>query len=182
LKWRQIILSEPTSITFDDGVEAFISCNSKVIEGKRQGDAKLISAAGKQTNLFDAVDDGQTTSAPNIFAIAGERPQEVFLFGGPMAYRLDSALTIQEQLKLYRKREYEEFWTSNFVETKLGLAIIYEGGILFLNKELLVKWHIKKYFNDFFESLEGDRLYFRRDHKEEWSLSVSSGTVLNKPL
>jgi hypothetical protein len=181
MKWIELIVSSPTSLVFPDGIEAGITYYYQVVRSEEYSHAVISIPGTSEIDLLDAVDDGQTVEEPRIHAVFGERPNEVFLFGGPYAYRLSSAGEIQETVELYRNRELEEYWYTDLLTTELGIVVIYEKGCLLLDDELRVRWHVEKYINDFFDRIADNRLEFVLDGEERWSLSLVDGSTMNKP-
>jgi hypothetical protein len=181
MEWKELVVSSPTSLVFPDGIEARITYYYQVVRSEWYGHAVLAIPGKGEIDLLDAVDDGQTVKEPRIHAIFGERPNEVFLFGGPKAYRLSSAGEIQETVEIYRDRELEEYWYTDLLTTEPGIVVIYEGGCLLLDSLLRVRWHVEKYINDFFDRIADNRLEFILDGEESWSLSLVDGSTMNKP-
>jgi hypothetical protein len=176
MRWSELIVSSPTALVFPDGIEAGMTYYQQVVRSEWHSHAVIAIPGKTELDLLDAVDDGQTVDEPRIHAIFGERPDEVFLFGGPKAYRLSSAGEIHGPIELYREREFEEYWYTTLVNTEQGVVIIYETGCLLLDSALRVRWHVEKYVNDFFDKVVGNRLEFLYDHDDRWSLSVIDGS------
>jgi hypothetical protein len=180
MMWKELALNKPASLTFPDGTEAVVSYYSQIERSVWRGHAGTVFPGSSELDLLDAVDDGQTVDEPRIHAIYGVSHNHVFLFGGPTAYRIDSAAIVRERIELYREREFEEYWHSAIASTGAGILVIYESGCLLLDNALQVRWHVKKYFNDFFYKVSGDELHFLRDHDhgKRWSLALADGHVI----
>jgi len=181
MKWTELIVSNPTSLVFPDGIEAGITYYYQVVRSEWYSHAVIAISGKSEIDLLDAVDDGQTVDEPRMHAIFGERLDEVFLFGGPKAYRLSSAGEVRETVELFRNRELEEYWYTDLLATEPGIVVIYEKGCLLLDNALRVRWHVEKYINDFFDRVADNRLEFVLDGEERWSLSLVDGSTMNKP-
>ncbi|HEX8600624.1 MAG TPA: hypothetical protein VF952_19175 [Chloroflexia bacterium] len=178
---QELSLTGSASFTFPDGTRALASYYSQVERGEWRGHARIVIPDKGGLDLLDLVDDGQTVDEPRIHVIYGLSPSEVFLFGGPKAYRINSNGTVMEEVELYRGRELEEYWDTAIESTEVGILVIYESGCLLLDNMLQVSWHIKKYLNDFFYRVSSDEIEFLRDHEERWRLALTDGHVIEPP-
>src|SRR4051812_47417845 len=100
MMWEEITLNEVASLTFQDGINAAVHYYWETVRSEWYGHARIAISDGAELDLLDVVDDGQTVDEPRIHAIYGDLPNEVFLFGGPIAYRIDSTGMIREMVEL----------------------------------------------------------------------------------
>lgn len=135
-------------------------------------------STGSQIELPESADNGETTEAPRVHVIKGNPSDQVFLFGGEIAYRLHSDGRVLESLVTYRHRDLDEFWDTKILllEEEI-LIVIYETGVIAINQDLQVQWHVHKLVNDFFSHIEGKQLMFLRDHEERKMIDLVQGNT-----
>ena len=130
---------------------------------------------GANLKLEQAVDDSDRRESPRIFVIEVAPSDTFLLFGGPKAYWLTTEGTVLREMILFRERLDQEYWTTQLVESSGMLFVIYEGGVLAIDKDLGIKFHTAKMYNDDFVGIEPGALKFVSDHEEEWSMGVEDG-------
>jgi hypothetical protein len=133
-------------------------------------------ASGRGLTLSSAVDISEQLDCPRIFVIEGTRDDLLVLFGGKTAYWLTIDGRIKEQSSLFRRWSEAEYWTTEVVNYKDELILIYEAGVMVINDLLQITLHRRKLLNDFFAGLDGQMLKFRRDHDDEWLMPLAKET------
>jgi hypothetical protein len=176
MRWTELSLSGPSFLIFADGSSATIRWHRKLRRGEPEDSAEVLFPGGRSFELTEAVDAGETVDTTRIFAISGKSAGLVLLLGGPIAYRVYNSGHAEEAFRLYRESAYAEYWETQLTETDLGLLVVYEGGVLLLDEDLRVVWHRKKYFNDFFGGIQGEKLSLLRDHQKKLILSLKDGS------
>jgi hypothetical protein len=134
--------------------------------------------AGIKVSLPAVVDTSEQLECPRVFVVQGEVPDMFMLFGGVKAYWVSVGGKVLSELSLFRRSSEEEYWTTHLVDRDDEIIIIYEAGVLVVNDELQVRWHMPKYFNDDFVGIKGDSLEFMRDQNKAWFVRLKDGTLL----
>ena len=97
------------------------------------------------------------------------------IFGGEKAHWILEDGRLFGEYLTNRVSDLTEYWETQFTQINDGLIVIYETGVLALDQLLEVRWHTRKYINDFFASMANGSLNFLRDHDLEWSMQISDG-------
>ena len=132
--------------------------------------------SGVELVLESAVDVSQTIDLPRIFVIEGLASEKLMIFGGEKAYWILADGRLFGEYLTNRASDLTKYWSTRFVQIDDGLIVIYETSVLALDQLLEVRWHTRKYINDFFASVANGSLKFLRDHDLEWSMQISDGT------
>ena len=127
---------------------------------------------GHHLDLPSAVDVSEQINEPRIFLIEGIDPEKFLIFGGEIAFWLNTKGVELSHLKLFRKNGLEEYWTTTIVEQPAKLIIIYEAGVLVMDESLKVLLHKPKLINDFFVGFDNRAIRFVRDHDKEWLMPL----------
>jgi hypothetical protein len=126
-------------------------------------------------DLEKVVDVGEALDAPRVFTVEGEPNDSFLMFGSEVVYWLSINGGHRNVLKLYREYQFAEYWKTQFVDNDLGLFIVYEAGVLLVDRSLQVRWHVPKYFNDELVGVEPGRLWFLQDHDIKWAMRMQDG-------
>jgi len=102
--------------------------------------------------------------------------EKLMIFGGEKAYWILADGRLFGEYLTNRASDLTEYWNTRFVQIDDGLIVIYETSVLALDQLLEVRWHRRKYINDFFAFVANGSLKFLRDHDLEWSMQISDGT------
>jgi hypothetical protein len=185
-----VLLDVPQRLRFPDGMWADVercACDPEVdsfaipspsgeeTTAVRQDCVRVRMPGHDEIVLRAAIDTTELLAWPRLFAITGERPDEVLTFGGELAYRLGSDGRVREVLRTFRQRGDEEYWDTAVVEAGGALGVIYEAGVLMIDPNLQPRWHVRKRFNDFFRTVEGGLMLFEADHRDRWTLRIEDG-------
>ena len=140
--------------------------------------------SGPELLLPGAIDTSEERSAPRILVIEGTPENAFIIMGGEKIYRLTTSgkFRVLDSLFLRADRD-EEYWTIDTIYRNEGIIIVYETGVLRIDEALEVRWHKRKFVNDFFIGLREDFLVLSRDDGPEWSIRLTDGEVfLPSPL
>ena len=141
--------------------------------GKR---TKFSISGSKQFSLEDVLDVSQQLSNPRIIVLYKEHLSSIVLLGRGVVYWVDLASgDVKRKLDLNRDYRDTEYWYIKTLETAEGNnLIIYEGGIMILDRNLGLSWHLPKYYDDNFEGIEGDKIIMTSGG-ETWFLGIHDG-------
>jgi hypothetical protein len=166
-------VSKPIKYKFQNNMDVEFHYKQERREGAFFGDL-VVQKSGLELILFDAVDDGQTVNSPTLAVILGEPLNVIRTFGGQNSYKISSSLEILEKTTILRHRDYEEYWTAQFMETNFGIVVVYESGIMLINRKLDIVWHQSKYFNESVK-LSGSELNIVEDSGKSYYIRISDG-------
>jgi hypothetical protein len=147
-------------------------------EAEASGRARL-EIGEKRVVLEGVVDDAETTEQPRVFVVTGEPVDVMLLLGGRNLYRVDTRGRTETLAALARDTFNTEFWSLRLLAVESGVVVVYEGGVLLIDRLLQPRWHVQKYYNDFLHKVEQGRLWFLEDHERPWSIDLTSGLKSN---
>jgi hypothetical protein len=121
----------------------------------------------------------QQLESPRLFVIEKNPPDSFVIFGGERVYWVTDEGKFLHETSLFRRLDCSEYWTTQVIEDRQRIIVIYESGVLALDEDLRVRWHRKKFFNDVFVSSEDDVLKFVQDHDTPWNMRATDGTDIS---
>jgi hypothetical protein len=127
--------------------------------------------------LVGAVDVSEQIDGPRVFSFEGARSDLLMLFGGENAYWIGTDGKATAELALFRTWGNAEYWTTTMIEHNQLMIIIYEAGVLIIDRLLDVVSHKPKYFNDVFVDIKDEALTFVRDNTLRWSMLLRDGST-----
>ncbi|MCY4429713.1 MAG: hypothetical protein OXC11_04885 [Rhodospirillales bacterium] len=133
---------------------------------------------GGVLELLNAVDAGQTVDHPGVWVIRGDDPAKAVTFGGENAYRFSADLEPPDLIPTYREDEFDEFWYTQMLSVRdNAVVVVYEGGVLRVDADTSLAWHIKKIYNHYFEAQDGEELVFVMDGEPRFAVNIDSGDI-----
>jgi hypothetical protein len=176
--WKEIPLREAQELRFPDGTVAIIEA-----EEYRSGrdDLRIRFRTAGELFLRSAVDISQQITYQRVFAIEGNDPSLMLLFGGVVGYYVSSDGKEARELSTYRTRGHEEYWQTKILPCGELLIMIYEAGVLAIDGSLRPLWHKRKYFNDVFAGFENGELKLIRDQPVTICIRISDGETSGAP-
>lgn len=127
-----------------------------------------IRVNGVAHHLPEVVDTSQGPREHRVWLLMSDRDESVAIFGGLIAYWLDSSHQLASKEKLFREASDEEYWELKAVLLPRGALVVYEGGVMLLEESLKVRWHIRKRYNDSVELVENGCVHFLSETGERW--------------
>jgi hypothetical protein len=144
--------------------------------GKNNG-LRIRFKLGACLDLPAAIDVSERIRSPRVFIVEGNRDDMFLTLGGEKLYWISPGGTVVSELSLFRHYQDTEYWETKFITKSSDLVVIYEAGVLILDANLHVVFHKKKFLNDFFISLDGDRAKFLQDDAFEWVMDLGERSL-----
>jgi len=172
MNWNELALKPTANFSFANSERLIITHAPSDENG--HGRARIETSVASIV-LDGVVDDAETAEAPRVFVISGTPSNALVLLGGTRVYHVDSLGHSQILSCLDRDMVNTEFWSMRLLLVQLGVVVVYEGGVLLVNRDLGVRWHVRKFYNDLLDRVEQDHLWFLEDHEQPWSINLGSG-------
>jgi len=172
VSWQELSLEPLAEAFFPNGERLEVMC----LSGETDASGRARLEIGATSVVLDGVvDDAETTDRPRVFVVTGEPTDVMLLLGGTKIHRVDARGGVETPAALDRDTFDTEFWSLQLLVVESGVVVVYESGVVLLDRLLRLRWHIPKYYNDFLHKVEQGRLWFLEDHERPWSVDLTSG-------
>ncbi len=175
IKVTQLILDDRGTIYFRDGKFAQAERFSSI--GSHSNSLRIVFPTGAKLELPRAVDVSELLDESRIHYAIGDRPEVIFIFGGETAYWIDVNGSLASELSIFRTIGDEEYWETTVLRMEDKAIFVYEGGVLAIDTDLKVLWHIKKFYNDVLGESTQDWIRLVRDHDQYYDVDLVSGAI-----
>lgn len=155
--WKPVVLTEPRELLFGDHEPIIV----ERVDG-RPLDLRVKFSHGLHLLLQGAVDTDERHPEPRITVFRGGDPAQLFVFGGPQAYRPRSDGRIVDRLATFR--DLDE----------------YEVGILVIDDRLTPRWLHRKYIDDGDPHIADGLLCLRRPFRRPVKRRLSDGQLVSR--
>lgn len=109
----------------------------------------IIQNGVNNIRLINAVDNGETIDQSRVHIILSKNSNKMRVIGGEKTYIVDiNNIKINSVSDIFRKQKYSEFWYTKIINEADIILIELENEIIILDKDLIIIFHHKKYFNE----------------------------------